>query len=78
MSDDRDAVTKHRKHVDSTVAIDNIGGEMNFISGEVSIELGGTNEEGADVLALVESIEQAVESVAEEFEASEYDEHRDS
>ena len=80
MSDDeldRGPVDRGRKTFTSTLHIGEHGrsvdGEMNFISGDVDIEIGGAPEEGGDVLALVEDIEDAVESAVEGFEATEYD-----
>jgi len=76
MSDD-DAADRGRKTLESTLRIGSgprsVPGEMNFISGEVDIEIGGAPEEGGDVLALVEDIEDAVAAAVENFEATEYD-----
>jgi len=76
MNDDAGA-DRGRKTLSSKVRLGSgtasVPGEMNFISGEVAIELSGAAEEGGDVLALVEQIESAVEETVSEFEATEFD-----
>jgi hypothetical protein len=80
MTDDS-AADRGRKTLESTVRIGSgprsVPGEMNFISGEVDIEVSGHADEGDDVLALVEQIETAVEVAVRDFEATEYDDAND-
>lgn len=74
--DDFSPTHSRRRDVSLTISVGDsqrsVPGEMNFISGEVTVELSGAAEEGADTLELSEAIEQAVHDAVEDFEATAY------
>lgn len=61
-----------RKEMTATVTLEDVPGEMNFISGDVEIAISGASEEAADVCELVEDVEEAVIEAVESFEAIDY------
>lgn len=79
MTQETDPTDRGRIKVSNTVSIgsfDSVRGGMNFLSGDVDIEVSGAAVERNDVAGLQQAIEDAVVETVEGFEASEYEAQR--